>query len=237
MTIIVSAFSPTPDLVRTIGQATDGDKVDVCEHPSLQDFTTALYSDPDHVGVFWSPGPATAAETIRRMRMADVKSPIFALLDEAKSQTEIIRGRVMVLAAGGDDVQPWPIDPRELRARLLALHRRKRNLEPDTHILPGGTFNVPNGWVVGANGTIQLTRQEATLFAQFLHRRGSVTTKDLCMVAMYGDVGDPAKAKIIDVFVCKLRKKLLAATGHNPIETIWGVGFRVSPMTMGGLPL
>ena len=56
-------------------------------------------------------------------------------------------------------------------------------------------------------------------------RKGTTLTKEMFLNHLYGGVDEP-ELKIIDVFVCKLRKKLVGATGGDSyIETIWGRGY------------
>ena len=58
-------------------------------------------------------------------------------------------------------------------------------------------------------------------------RRGVTQTKEMLLTHLYGGPDEPAN-KIIDVFICKLRKKLANASGgKNYIETIWGRGYVV----------
>jgi two-component system cell cycle response regulator CtrA len=57
-----------------------------------------------------------------------------------------------------------------------------------------------------------------------LHK-GTTLTKDMFLNHLYGGMDEP-ELKIIDVFICKLRKKLSNATGgENYIETVWGRGY------------
>ena len=56
-------------------------------------------------------------------------------------------------------------------------------------------------------------------------RKGTTLTKEMFLNHLYGGMDEP-ELKIIDVFVCKLRKKLASATnGDNYIETVWGRGY------------
>jgi two-component system, cell cycle response regulator CtrA len=56
-------------------------------------------------------------------------------------------------------------------------------------------------------------------------RQGHATTKEMFLNQLYGSMDEPDQ-KIIDVFICKLRKKLAEASGgKNYIETVWGRGY------------
>ena len=72
---------------------------------------------------------------------------------------------------------------------------------------------------------VHLTRKEYDTFELLSLRKGTTLTKEMFLNHLYGGVHEPV-IKIIDVFVCKLRKKLAQATGGNHyIETIWGRGY------------
>ncbi len=79
---------------------------------------------------------------------------------------------------------------------------------------------------VGINGQpLHLTRKEYGLLELLSLRKGTTLTKEMFLNHLYGGIDGP-DLKIIDVFVCKLRKKLAAGTGgENYIETIWGRGY------------
>ena len=59
----------------------------------------------------------------------------------------------------------------------------------------------------------------------FHAHKGTTLTKEMFLNHLYGGMDEP-ELKIIDVFICKLRKKLQAATGgEHYIETVWGRGY------------
>src|SRR6266446_1898186 len=72
---------------------------------------------------------------------------------------------------------------------------------------------------------VHLTRKEYQMLELLSLRKGTTLTKDMFLNHLYGGMDEP-ESKIIDVFICKLRKKLAAATeGANYIETVWGRGY------------
>ncbi len=72
---------------------------------------------------------------------------------------------------------------------------------------------------------LHLTGKEYAILELLSLRKGTTLTKEMCLDHLYGGMAEP-ELKIIDVFVCKLRKKLTAATaGENYIETVWGRGY------------
>ncbi len=85
------------------------------------------------------------------------------------------------------------------------------------------------GVVLFPNGTILLTKREAELLTIVSARPGIVISKDMLMERMYGGLDEP-EMKVIDVYVCKVRRKLEAALGSlDVIETVWGRGYRFVP--------
>ena len=72
---------------------------------------------------------------------------------------------------------------------------------------------------------VHLTGKEYGILELLSLRKGTTLTKDMFLNHLYGGMDEP-ELKIIDVFICKLRKKLGAATGgENYIETVWGRGY------------
>lgn len=221
----VLVCSPNPSIAIQIEAVLEG--VDIgCEiEPAPQEFGSLLFRDPDAMGLFLALGPESATRMCRELRMADVRNPLFALIDE-QSVIHGAPGRAVALNAGADDVQPWPIDATELVSRLFAIQRRQRDANPSIIKLPGCILKPTTGELIGDVANVHLTHQETVLLATLAARRGAVITKAMCMLALYNGRDEPQK-KIIDVFVCKLRKKIAAATGGlDVIETVWGQGFR-----------
>ena len=81
--------------------------------------------------------------------------------------------------------------------------------------------------IAEVNGTpIKLTPTEYKVLELLSLRKNSVLTKEMCLNYLYNGLSEP-EIKIIDVFICKLRKKIAAATGdgNGVIETVWGGGY------------
>ena len=92
--------------------------------------------------------------------------------------------------------------------------------------------------IVTADGKpIRLTGKEYGILEALSLRPGVTVTKEMLLGHLYGGKDEP-KLKIIDVFVCRLRKKLAQATdGNHYIETVWGRGYRLrSPAEMPAVP-
>ncbi|RWH31631.1 response regulator transcription factor [Mesorhizobium sp.] len=197
-----------------------------CEiEPDPQQFGSLLFRDPDAIGLFLGLGPESAAKMCRELRMGDVRNPLFALIDE-QSVISGATGRALVLNAGADDVQPWPIDAAELVSRLFALERRQRDGNPSIIQLPGCILKPATGELIGNVAHVHLTHQETVFLTTLAARPGAVMTKPMLMLALYNG-RDEAHLKIVDVLICKLRKKIAAATGGlDVLETVWGQGVR-----------
>lgn len=72
---------------------------------------------------------------------------------------------------------------------------------------------------------VHLTGKEYQMLELLSLRKGTTLTKEMFLNHLYGGMDEP-ELKIIDVFICKLRKKLAnAAGGANYIETVWGRGY------------
>jgi two-component system, cell cycle response regulator CtrA len=78
---------------------------------------------------------------------------------------------------------------------------------------------------------VHLTRKEYGILELLSMRKGKVLTKEMFFNHLYGGIDKP-ELKIIDVLVCKLRKKLAQATGGSHyIETVWGRGYVLRDLT------
>ena len=76
-----------------------------------------------------------------------------------------------------------------------------------------------------AGNPVHLTSKEYGILELLSLRKGTTLTKEMFLNHLYGGMGEP-ELKIIDVFVCKLRKKLAQATGGSHyVETVWGRGY------------
>jgi two-component system cell cycle response regulator CtrA len=159
-------------------------------------------------------------EVLRRLRQARVKTPIL-ILSGLSGLDDKIKG----LGFGADDYLTKPFDKRELTARLQAVVRRSKG-HSDSVILTGKlAVNLDARTVEVEGQPIHLTGKEYGILELLSLRKGTTLTKEMFLNHLYGGIDEP-ELKIIDVFVCKLRKKLSMATGgENYIETVWGRGY------------
>ena len=159
-------------------------------------------------------------EVLRRFRAARVNTPIL-ILSGLSEQENKIKG----LGIGADDYLTKPFDKRELVARIHAIVRRSKG-HSDSVIRTGRlSVNLDTRTVEVDTNPLHLTGKEYGILELLSLRKGTTLTKEMFLNHLYGGMDEP-ELKIIDVFVCKLRKKLASATGgENYIETVWGRGY------------
>jgi len=157
---------------------------------------------------------------LRALRLAKVNTPIIILSGSSETDTKI-RG----LCGGADDYVTKPFHKGELLARVQALIRRSQGHAQALIKTGDFTLNL-NGKTVEANGArVPLTSKEYQMLELLSLRKGHTLTKDMFLNHLYGGLHEP-ELKIIDVFICKLRKKLASAgSGKHHIETVWGRGY------------
>ena len=159
-------------------------------------------------------------EVLRKLRAASVKTPVLVL-----SGLNGLDNKIKGLSVGADDYLTKPFDKRELIARIQAIVRRSK-VHSDSVIKTGKlAVNLDTRAVKIEGQPLHLTGKEYGILELLSLRKGTTLTKEMFLNHLYGGMDEP-ELKIIDVFVCKLRKKLTAATGgENYIETVWGRGY------------
>jgi two-component system cell cycle response regulator CtrA len=159
-------------------------------------------------------------EVLRRLRAAQIKTPILILSGLAE-----INDKVKGLGFGADDYLTKPFNKSELLARLHAIVRRSRG-HPESKICTGRlTVDLQNRTVTIDDKPLHLTGKEYTILELLSLRKGNTLTKAMFLNHLYGGMDEP-EVKIIDVFICKLRRKLAEALNDDSyIETVWGRGY------------
>ncbi|MBI1244201.1 MAG: response regulator [Alphaproteobacteria bacterium] len=159
-------------------------------------------------------------EVLRRFRAGRIKTPILIL----SGLTEL-DAKIKGLGFGADDYLTKPFDKRELVARIHAIVRRAKGHSQS--IIKTGKLivNLEARTVEAGARPLHLTGKEYAILELLSLRKGTTLTKEMFLNHLYGGIDEP-ELKIIDVFVCKLRKKLsTACDGENYIETVWGRGY------------
>jgi len=158
-------------------------------------------------------------ELLRRMRQARLAVPALALCGSAQPSA-----RIRAFAAGADDVMSKPYDHDELLARLQAILRRSKGYSAPVVRIGNLQLNLDSREVSVEGQLVRLTGKEYAILELLVLRKGMVLTKDAFLNHLYGGLDEP-EMKIIDVFICKLRKKLQIAGAGNLIGTVWGRGY------------
>lgn len=159
-------------------------------------------------------------DVLRQLRLARIETPILILSGEDDTDSKI-KG----FGFGADDYLTKPFHREELVARIHAIIRRSKGHSQS--IIRTGKISVNlDAKTVEAEGQpVHLTGKEYQMLELLSLRKGTTLTKEMFLNHLYGGMDEP-ELKIIDVFICKLRKKLSTATdGENYIETVWGRGY------------
>jgi two-component system cell cycle response regulator CtrA len=159
-------------------------------------------------------------EVLRSLRISKVPTPVLIL-----SGQDGVEAKVSGLGYGADDYMTKPFHKGELLGRIHAIVRRSKG-HADSVIEVGELrVNLATKTVDIAGAHVHLTTKEYQILELLSLRKGSTVTKDVFLNNLYGGLDEP-EIKIIDVFICKLRKKLTrASNGTNFITTIWGRGY------------
>jgi two-component system cell cycle response regulator CtrA len=159
-------------------------------------------------------------EVLRSLRLAKVKTPVLVL-----SGMSSIEDKVKGLGFGADDYLTKPFHKDELIARIHAIVRRSKGHAQSVITIDDLVIQVDNKLAEIGGKRVPLTLKEFQILELLALRKGTAITKEMFLNHLYGGMDEP-ELKIIDVFVCKLRKKLAnASQGKNYIETIWGRGY------------
>lgn len=159
-------------------------------------------------------------QVLLRLRSAKVRTPIL-ILSGLSSVDQKVRG----LGFGADDYLTKPFNKDELIARIHAIVRRSKGHSESVVRFDKVAINLDTRNVEVNGIQVHLTNKEYAILELLAMRKGSVLTKEMFLNHLYSSMDQP-EIKIIDVFVCKLRKKLADAFGGvNYIETVWGRGY------------
>src|SRR5882757_2009494 len=149
-------------------------------------------------------------DVLKKLRTAKVGTPVLILSGVAE-----LDSKVRSFGFGADDYVTKPFHRDELVARIHAVVRRSK----------GHSQSVIKTGKLAVNldtKRVHLTGKEYQMLELLSLRKGTTLTKEMFLNHLYGGMDEP-ELKIIDVFICKLRKKLAnASEGRNFIETVWG---------------
>jgi two-component system cell cycle response regulator CtrA len=159
-------------------------------------------------------------EVLRWLRMANVQTPILIL-----SGLPELGHKITALGFSVDDCLTKPFDGRELVRRIQAIVQRSKDHSESTIRTGKLVVNLDTRVVSVEDQPVHLTGKEYSILELLSLKKGTTLTKEMFLNHLYGGMNEP-EVKIIDVFVCKLRKKLAQAIGgKHYIETVWGRGY------------
>jgi two-component system cell cycle response regulator CtrA len=159
-------------------------------------------------------------EVLRKLRISKVTTPILILSGLAG-----IEDKIKGLGFGADDYMTKPFHKAELIARIQAIVRRSRGHAQSVISTDDLCVNLDSKTVEINGSRVRVTGKEYLMLELLAMRKGSTLTKEMFLSHLYGGMDEP-EMKIIDVFICKLRKKLSDASGgKHYIETVWGRGY------------
>ncbi|MEM9284503.1 MAG: response regulator transcription factor, partial [Pseudomonadota bacterium] len=162
----------------------------------------------------------TGFDVLKQLRVAKVATPILILTGLGDTENKV-RG----LGFGADDYMTKPFHKDELVARIHAIVRRSKGHSQSVINTGSLSVNLDAKTVEVAGQRVHLTGKEYQMLELLSLRKGTTLTKEMFLNHLYGGMDEP-ELKIIDVFICKLRKKLSSATeGEHYIETVWGRGY------------
>lgn len=177
----------------------------------------------------------TGHEVLRQLRLARIETPTLIL-----SGSDDTDNKIKGFGFGADDYLTKPFHREELVARIHAIIRRSKGHAQSIIRTGKVCVNLDAKTVEVAGRTVHLTGKEYQMLELLSLRKGTTLTKEMFLNHLYGGMDEP-ELKIIDVFICKLRKKLAAATeGESYIETVWGRGYVLrdpEPVSMTNDPI
>ena len=169
-------------------------------------------------------------DVLRKLRISKVTTPILILSGLAG-----IEDKIKGLGFGADDYMTKPFHKDELIARIQAIVRRSRGHAQSVISTDDLCVNLDSKTVEINGSRVRVTGKEYLMLELLAMRKGSTLTKEMFLSHLYGGMDEP-EMKIIDVFICKLRKKLSDASGgKHYIETVWGRGYVMREPPEGAL--
>ena len=159
-------------------------------------------------------------EVLRQLRLARIETPTLIL-----SGADDTESKLKGFGFGADDYLTKPFHREELVARIHAIIRRSKGHSQSVIRTGKINVNLDAKTVDVESRPVHLTGKEYQMLELLSLRKGTTLTKEMFLNHLYGGMDEP-ELKIIDVFICKLRKKLTEATGGDShIETVWGRGY------------
>lgn len=169
----------------------------------------------------------TGYEVLKKIRGSKNTTPVLILSGLSGADK-----KVQGLTSGADDYLTKPFDRQELVARINAIVLRSRGHAEQVIQIGNMEINVGKHTVSVKGKPIHLTGKETSILELMAMRKGVTVSKDQFLNNLYGGIDEPEQ-KIIDVFMCKLRKKLIKIIGEDYIKTDWGRGYHLQEPKAG----
>ncbi len=158
-------------------------------------------------------------DVLRQLRLDGVNTPVLIL-----TGSDATEDKLKGFGVGADDYLTKPFSREELVARIHAIIRRSKGHSQSIIETGSIAINLNEKTVSVDQQDVPLTGKEYQMLELLSLRKGTTLTKEMFLNHLYGGMDEP-EVKIIDVFICKLRKKLQEAGAENLIETVWGRGY------------
>jgi two-component system cell cycle response regulator CtrA len=158
-------------------------------------------------------------EVVRRMRTLRNDTPVLILSGLSRPQA-----KVKGLSLGADDFITKPFNVLELLARVQAITRRRKGYSQPAVRLGEIELNLESREVAVNGRELRLTSKEYSILELLVLRKGKLLTKDAFLNHLYSGTDEPER-QIIDLYICRLRKKLAGVGASNLIGTVWGHGY------------
>jgi len=174
----------------------------------------------------------------RVIKKAGSNLPIIGITEDLFYDSEWGERKAVFIEQGGDYLLRAPVNPREMLACIGALNRRFKAILPSIYLCERALVVSTFSRRVIFNGTeLHLTGKENLLLMDLADHFGQMRSKEQLLNNLYTHDVDAAEIKIIDVFICKIRKKLnqLHPGLGDIIETVWGEGYRLQDIELENL--
>lgn len=195
---------------------------DVCDFAKLYKYDAIL--------LCLSADRADELELIRNLHGSRISAPVIVI---ARSMSQ--SARLQVLQAGADDLIVDALSHEEIFIKIHNLIRWSRGLQSSSVSIGKVEVNMSAKKLYANGKPITLTRKEYQIAEMLALRKGMVLSKEAILDHLYSGMDEP-NPKIIDVFVCKIRKKLQSVGVDDFIETNWGRGYMVADHQVSKMP-
>jgi two-component system cell cycle response regulator CtrA len=195
----------------------------VCAEDADEAISLLRHESYDLVLLGMGSPPEDGFELIRRMRACGDDTPVLALTGpRAEDRAEALR-------LGADEALTDPVDPVTLDAQVAAILERARGTVRPVLRVGDLHLYLPAAEARFRDMPLNLTPVEFSILELLIRCKGSVLTKATFLGHAYAAVDEP-DCRIVDVLICKLRKKLERAGTGRLISVVWGCGYMISEL-------